>query len=429
MKLSLPALISVCTLMLSFGCSAEKIGEGGNSPGGDSVEYQRDADGNLIYDADGNPIPVTQDSGGIEGGGVPGSTTPGGISVDDNSGNGATPTKCNEFELDFVPRTPTVYVLVDRSGSMNDGAEDFWTPLRTALLPAVEQLESDVRFGFGMYTSTELAQCQSGVVDDLGTIAENNYAAIEGKYTPTQPTTGADTPTSFALMEAADILEADPSPGERYIVLVTDGNPDFCDDVPAKCGQDATIGAMQQLAARGIKTIFFGLEAQKQQPLEAAVASRFANAGDGQPVAWPDADIQWQNSNIKNECQGSSSWSAAAAANPDASAEVDTAGTYSESQGTAEAFLAANPADLVTSLKAKVAGLKSCDLDLDGLSILETYWAQGEVTLQGEPVSQDQWRMVNESQLELLGEACTRWQEPDVSEFYAGFPCEAIVVR
>jgi hypothetical protein len=30
--------------------------------------------------------------------------------------------------------------------------------------------------------------------------------------------------------------------------------------------------------------------------------------------------------------------------------------------------------------------------------------------------------------LELMGDACTKWQSPEVTKFFAGFPCEALII-
>jgi hypothetical protein len=207
---------------------------------------------------------------------------------------------------------------------------------------------------------------------------------------------------------------ADDSPGDRFIVLVTDGNPDFCDNGNAICPQDATIAALQDTFSAGIKTIVFGLTAM-QYPIDAGVMSSFANAGDGQPVDWSAGQPlggQGGNTRISNEC-GS-----------------PAIGTYSATGGTAEAFLSADPAALVTSLQTTVSGLKSCAIEFN-FDVLNA--ADGEIYV-GDletPIPQDQWQMQDGSTniMELIGAACTKWQSPDVTDFFAGFPCDAIVVR
>src|SRR5690606_23177181 len=261
-------------------------------------------------------------------------------------------------------------------------------------------------------SSTMASQCvaPTSVLDDLGVIGENNYQAIADKYNAYEEPNTGDTPTPAALAEARAILLADTSPGKRYIVLVTDGNPDFCDNGNAICPQDATVAALQETAAAGNETIVFGLKAVEYF-IEPEVMTAFANVGAGLPVDWfaglPKAE-QGGNTQISNECQGTA------------------VGTYSTPGGTAEAFLGASPQELVESLKAKVSGLKSCTIEFN----FEVKDAKtGEIFVHDEatPIPQDQWRMNTSSEIELLGDACTQWQSPDVSYFFAGFPCAAII--
>ena len=391
--------LRACLLLTSLGligaaCSPAAAPDGsGDNGNGNGTKDDGTIDLNPPGDGDGDDIDVNGGDGDGSGGG--------GNSDGDY---------CNDFALNFEPQTPTVYLLVDRSGSMK--TEGFWIPLRDGLLPAVQELQADVRFGFGTYTSTMASQCvaPTSVVDDLGTIGENNYQLIADKYNAYPEPDGGDTPTPAALAEAKEILLADPSPGKRYIVLVTDGNPDFCDNGNAICRQDVTIAALQETAAAGIETIVFGLEA-KMYPIDAGVMTSFANAGAGLPVDWsaglPIAE-QGGNTQISNECQGVA------------------AGTYSEPGGTAEAFLGASPEELVASLKEKVSGLKSCTIEFN-FEVKDA--TTGEIFVHDEvnPIPQDQWRMNTPTEIELLGDACTQWQSPEVSYFFAGFPCAAII--
>lgn len=343
------------------------------------------------------------------------------VGAGDGDGDSATTTEpmgvdgefCSDFAIEFLAQTPTVYVLVDRSGSMGTTQENFWAPLRDALLPAVEALQADVRFGFGTYTSTMMTQCDepTSVLDDLGTITENNYAAIAAKYNGYTDPNGGDTPTSAALVDVMDILLADDAPGAKYIVLVTDGNPDLCNNGNVKCFQDSLVGTLQDVKAAGIETIIFGLAA-KQQPLDAEIMSVFANAGAGQAVAWaqgaPNAEHQ-NLSPVEEECAG------------------QLLGTYSATGGTAEAYLSADPAALVTNLQGKVAGLKSCTIDVN-FAVDAGSESKGEIYV-GDlttPIALADWRMNTPSQIELLGTSCELWKLEETINFFAGFPCEVI---
>ncbi len=397
------ALLAGC---VTVGCSA------GDGPGGGSDGNGADGNG------DGNGAGAGS-NGGLSGVG------------NGSGGSGQGPNGeqyCDSAAVNFVPQTPTVYVLVDRSGSMGTAQENFWGPLKAGLLPAIESLQNDVRFGFGTYSAGAAAGCTTGpVVDDLGVIGENNYEAIAAKYNSyADPTTG-ETPTSYAVEEAVAILQADPSPGGRFIALVTDGNPDFCDNVHAPCGQDATVGAIQAAHAAGVSTLVFGLAAQTY-PIEPDVMNRFADAGIGLPVSWPIAiapDAN-QNSQLYYECNGQSVWPTLPKA-----AGGDTVGAYSPTAGGTMAFLGTDPAELVTALQATVEGLKSCIFDLgdSGVEVTPDGEANGDIFVEDELIPLDQWHMNTPTVLELTGDACLRWQQPEVTKFFAGFSCAQIIIR
>ena len=66
---------------------------------------------------------------------------------------------CQQAMYKFEPKIPTVYLVVDRSGSMfhclttselvcANKADTSWTKLKDAIQTVVMQLEAEVRFGF-----------------------------------------------------------------------------------------------------------------------------------------------------------------------------------------------------------------------------------------------------------------------------------------
>src|SRR5688572_382047 len=67
------------------------------------------------------------------------------------------PIGCQQAQRDFVPQIPTVFLLVDRSNSMflpnpPGSNSNAWGPLRTGVLQVIEDLQSEVRFGFGAFS-------------------------------------------------------------------------------------------------------------------------------------------------------------------------------------------------------------------------------------------------------------------------------------
>src|SRR6188508_105675 len=130
------------------------------------------------------------------------STTQGGsINPTGGSGNvivpppGGSAGACQQAEVKFEPKIPTVYVMVDRSGSMFDcqstsgrenscdtQADTAWVKLREASLSVIRSLQADVRFGFASFTGTDPAH--GGTCPQLDEVAPdlNNADAIAAVY-------------------------------------------------------------------------------------------------------------------------------------------------------------------------------------------------------------------------------------------------------
>jgi hypothetical protein len=139
---------------------------------------------------------------------------------------------CNKVEIEFAPQVPSVFVLVDRSSSMFERA--LWNPLKDGVLAVVEQLQSDIHFGFSTYTGAAGMQCPE--LTTIVPIADQNLAAIKRAYDAVaKPTYKGETPTSLALQAVTKTVLQEPKNSPKYIVLVTDGEPDFCDDMLARC--------------------------------------------------------------------------------------------------------------------------------------------------------------------------------------------------
>jgi nitric oxide reductase activation protein len=61
------------------------------------------------------------------------------------------------------------------------------------------------------------------------------------------------------VLEALDWLDTDDTPGPRYLVLITDGEPDTCSEPDPQNGQEQALQAAQEAHQRGIEMYVVGV--------------------------------------------------------------------------------------------------------------------------------------------------------------------------
>jgi len=350
----------------------------------------------------------------------------------DPGGGGATANPdggCNQFNLTFVPKTPTVYVLVDRSGSMFTPPAA-WDPLKAGVLKVIQDVQKDVRFGFGAFTGEIGQTCP---LFDKVDADFNNYDKIATLYNSLTAPRKGETPTMKVLAQVADILKKDPTDGPKSILFVTDGEPDYCDDGNGNCPIDSVIYRLQELNKAGINTVVFGI-ASKVATVSPATLQAFANAGAGQPVqALLNGRPATQARDLWDQCNFVAGWKEDAVAA--GRAMLMPLGTYAPTDGTAHVF---NPDPLQQDALAKdliaaVSTAKSCVFDLTGkVSVNTGRLAEASVAIEGKTIPLDNtngWRMNTPTQLELAGDACTTWRQPANTHFSSDFPCGIIIVN
>ena len=323
------------------------------------------------------------------GGGMPDAGGGGG------GGERADAAPCAQVEVAVAPVTPTVMLLVDRSGSMTDPFEPEptrWDALyRTLMDPTsgvVAQLESSVRFGVATYSARDREN--DGEIDGACPIMHvvepglDNYTAIEDVYGDLAPLD--ETPTGAAVDAVlASIVDA-PASGPKILVLATDGEPDTCarpnPNGHAQARIDALL-AVQAAFAADVRTyvVSVGSEAVGNPQAEQHM-HELANAGLGlSPDAEPAAPL----------------------------------------------YVALEPAELVEAFDQIIGGVTSCTFSLEG-SVDEAYAAGGTVTLDGDELEYGvDWHLVDDSTIELLGAACEALKAGGQHTVEAYFTCEAIV--
>jgi hypothetical protein len=334
-------------------------------------------------------------------------------------------------------------------------ADSSWSTLKTAIGPLITQLDAQVRFGFTTIFGTDPSNNRGGMCPLIsGTLADNvapalnNAAAITAKYdslawpAESECQTGGkkfESPAMYSITAATKALMADTTPGDKYIIFITDGQEDYCDDSLEICASDSTIGALQAAFAAKIRTIVFGLQTT-QFNLPGAVLDAFANAGAGEPTV-ASVPSGLDATAIFDQCQGVAPWVAdlSKSGHPTTRGPTATVGTYAAAAGPTKPFKpnASDQNMLVTQLSTALSGVKSCTFDLTttgGTPIKVDLKQLNKATIkvEGTPVALDTnsangWNMINETTLQLFGTACDAWRNPDAKTIDFNFPCEIIV--
>jgi hypothetical protein len=377
-----------------FGCSAG--GSRGDGPGEGNGLNGSSADGNA-----GAPGL----SGGLDG---------------FNVGDQADRVGCSQLAISFEARTPTALIVVDRSSSQWDNyPNNTWEPMKAGILDVVREVQADIRVGMVTYTGKNGGACPDlyPAMDQV-TFDKNNYSVVEANINAVgKPDYKGETPTAVTLQQALPVLLADPSPGDKVMLLVTDGDPDFCNDPDRICAMDAVIGAVQEAYRQGVSTTVFGL---KRPELSEQHLRDVANAGTGQPVALP----QGVNSeaDLRNRCRSNP-----AGTLPGTYAAVGGNAPYFQPNGT-------DTAALGEALDAVIYGIRSCVFDLAGAAEVNADQAAaarividgGAPLVYGDP---NGWQLPSPTRVELLGSACQQLKNPATGGIDFDFPCESLIPR
>jgi hypothetical protein len=440
------------------GGSAGTTGATGGAPGtGGSAGGHAGSAGGSAGSADGSAGSAGGQTGGVAGGagqsgaaggqsgatggntgGAGGAAGQGGIVLGGGGAGGAA--ACQAESITFTPRAPTVLVLVDRGGaSFTTATTGTFFNLRSAIEQTISTLQSQVRFGLAVYVGNHPSTtCQL----DYESVAPalENAIAIKTVYDglgPLQPFgTKADTPATEALPMAQAALKADLAAGDRYLLFVTTGDTDFCDDGDSICSADAVTYQLQAAYAGTphIATRIVGIPVSVAAGLEPTFLQNQANAGAGQPAVVPVLTGQttpYTAQDIYFECAdgtdgGADSWSSLYMTKGlTTTTPLATYGTATS----APLYMAASTsvADLTTAVSAALSSMKSCTFDLSTFSIDTTRLGEASVKIDGTTIAQSTtngWSMPTGTELVLNGTACAAFQTATTIGF--DFPCDIV---
>ncbi len=190
------------------------------------------------------------DNPSLDGGSGDGGLSPGdGSSLDGglNSDVGADDSACANVTYDGKKVPASLLIVLDRSASMDDAGK--WTGAVAALKAALKTADDALPVGMlyfplgkfdtsktlGCILSPTAAGCPALLADngckDIGTTPavdvgplKDTRAKISSSMDATKPT-GDNTPTRWALKNGWAIMTTLPAKGDRYVLLVTDGEP------------------------------------------------------------------------------------------------------------------------------------------------------------------------------------------------------------
>lgn len=302
---------------------------------------------------------------------------------------------CARVEVALTEETPTVMLLIDRSGSMTQtfGTTDRWSATFDTLMNptsgVVKQLEAQVRFGIALYTSLDGSSGTEGLEGEAaGTCpmlaktepALNAFATIQSLYGSKSPQD--DTPTGAAITKVAQELAARSEIGPKIIVLATDGLPDSCanpdpaeDSAEATAAREESVGAARSAFLAGIRTYVISVGPEVTQ----SHLQDLANAGAGLMGGTQNAAF----------------------------------------------YRALSPQELVSAFDQIIGDVRSCTFTLDG-EVDPNRSQDGKVTLDGRELGPQEWSLTGTSTIEILGSACEELLS-GTHVVRADFACAAIV--
>lgn len=290
--------------------------------------------------------------------------------------------------------TPNVILVVDQSSSMVErfGDGNRWDGLRDSLMAEpdglVPSMQSLVRFGLALYSAEQpndgepvpgMCPLITWVPPDI-----DNYTALDSVYGSADPID--ETPTGESLDAVIERVtrEPDPSDDPTIFILATDGEPDTCAVPNPQNGQPEALAAARRAYDLGIRTFIISVG---RGTVSAEHLQDMANAGLGRGPGDPDADY----------------------------------------------WVAGDDAGLRDALLAIVGGELSCVVELDGRiqDVDEACGPSSDVRLGGNRLTcgdPDGWRVVDETHIELLGDACQMFQSSAGIRLDAEFDCGVILI-
>ncbi|HTV17651.1 MAG TPA: vWA domain-containing protein [Polyangiaceae bacterium] len=291
----------------------------------------------------------------------------------------------------YTSSPPTVLLLIDQSASMRESfgsGSTRWDVLREAIVDRDDGLLTwlDASANIGLITYTSLDGFERGrecPITQRQAVRLGNADLIREFYASVEPFPQGDTPTADAIDVAVSALASSGAGPARYVLLLTDGNPDTCAEPDPQNGLDDAVDAVIRAREQGIivKTVGVSPEVERDS------LQQMSNAAAGKPLEldYPD--------------------------DPDAETPL---------------YASTDPRQLASQLKGVIGDVRSCDIEL-GADIDPRRARQGRLRLDGRELeyrSADGWTLATSHSIELHGRACDSVLGSG-EELQIEFPCEA----
>ena len=299
----------------------------------------------------------------------------------DGSGNNPTGPDASCPAVNFTAKavTPSISLLIDRSGSMADpiGNTNRYNAIRTSLVDptngVITKLQNKAYFGASLYSTDSPCPRLYSVPRALNN--RDNIANLINSQSP-----AGNTPTGPSIDVAVGAFATTPPPAGSppIIVLATDGLPNECNSNDTTAGQAKSIAAAKAAYAAGIKLFILAVG----NGINDAHLQSMANAGAGVQAG----------------------------------------------QANAPYYISNTPQDLTNAFNQIIGGVISCDLMING-SVDPNQAAGGTVVLNGMQLMYGtDWTLVGGNTIRLLGQACDTLKSSTNPVVTASFPCGTVLL-
>ena len=268
----------------------------------------------------------------------------------------------------FTPTNPTVYLLVDRSGSMfhcltakagestgdavctntmTNTVDTITRPGTTSRPPSSRCSRSSIRRSVRLQHGLRIEPgrrrdrarrcrgCSPTTSRRRSTTRRpSRRSTTVLLFRPTAPRQGIkfESPISESIGNVTKALMADTDPGSKYIILITDGQPDYLRRL--ELALRARLGDLEAAELPTPPASRRSCSASETALFDLApgVLQAFANAGAGEPTLAP-VKTGGTAIDFYDQCSGVAGWAADLTATGTAPARGDTLGTYSTDDG------------------------------------------------------------------------------------------------